>query len=201
MCPILSLFYSHDARCGNAVPDAYIPVSSGRRADRNNVRNGQFCLRVTDSLVRNLPPFGISVGHIFGVRSKEKMVGVHARGRVTPMTNAHARWYGSIHGLPCKAMDGLRIPFHRQLPIAISIAATSPQYTASRAYLGVMRHALFARPVRGALKSFRFDGSHSIALLRRSMVRAAIASEARLRPVISTKKRALKTASTSIGVA
>jgi hypothetical protein len=55
----------------------------------------------------------------------------------------------------------------------------------------VVRHALGVRPMRRAFKSFKCGVSHSLALLRRVMVRAGFALPTRIWPAFSTRNGGL----------
>jgi hypothetical protein len=114
---------------------------------------------------------------------------VAARRVVAAVAHVHALGDGAVRFHPGQAMSAARVALPRKpaVPSRASVAFPRPAGIRSTRPVGFAVEPLGERPVLGAVETFRGLGSHLIAVLSQSLVRARTVLVARSWPAFSSK--------------
>lgn len=147
-------------------------------------------LRMTMGLSTRRSTLRCHVSHVGRACSKPQMGFVSTRRIVAAVTDLHPDGDRTIRQFPRQPRYAARLalPIEHAIPFAVVRSYPRPAGVGAAALVGVVVKTLGERPVPRAAESFIGIGSHLIALLWRSLVRAGAVLDARFQPAFSTTR-------------
>lgn len=129
--------------------DAVFSFSCGANRFDLFRRQFGFASRITQGSALGLSAFGVPINGVVFVRSKEKMVNIHAGACVARMTNAHFVRDGAFYTLPRQAVRAPILSAPRKHAVATFCKPRSPQDAARGRRLRIVRKPFGNCPFAG----------------------------------------------------